>query len=202
MSEEVPTAEEARPNVDLELEQRVKGSCGRISENAHIFANEPSLACYRLQEHVRRSLGAVVERRLQLVEARHELRGKCYDLDYSVGALKGFMQSKQHLDNIQELLKNAVFVKQQLAHGEARQMAKASMGRPSRLQRLSGSFDLAAAQQGPGFTGGLSSSPSLGSDMRSCHPAATLRSASASPRRPRAASVSSDAPPKGGGNPS
>ncbi|KAG0409940.1 hypothetical protein HPB47_012946 [Ixodes persulcatus] len=66
--------------------------------------------------------------------------------------------------------------------------------RPSRLQRLSGSFDLAAAQQGPGFAGGLSSSPSLGSDMRTCHPAATLRSASASPRRPRAASVSSDAP--------
>uniref|UniRef100_A0A131Y1Q6 BLOC-1-related complex subunit 8 n=1 Tax=Ixodes ricinus TaxID=34613 RepID=A0A131Y1Q6_IXORI len=190
MSEPVATAEEARPNVDLELEQRVKGSCGRISENAHIFANEPSLACYRLQEHVRRSLGAAVERRLQLTEARHELRGKCYDLDYSIGALKGFQQSKQHLDNIQELLKNAVFVKQQLAHGEARQLAR----RPSRLQRLSGSFDLAAAQQGPGFAGGLSSSPSLGSDMRACHPAATLRSASASPRRPRAASVSSDAP--------
>ncbi|XP_040063611.1 uncharacterized protein LOC115313831 isoform X2 [Ixodes scapularis] len=75
MSEPVATAEEARPNVDLELEQRVKGSCGRISENAHIFANEPSLACYRLQEHVRRSLGAAVERRLQLAEARHELRG-------------------------------------------------------------------------------------------------------------------------------
>ncbi|CAN7993113.1 unnamed protein product [Ixodes pacificus] len=196
MSEPVATAEEARPNVDLELEQRVKGSCGRISENAHIFANEPSLACYRLQEHVRRSLGAAVERRLQLAEARHELRGKCYDLDYSIGALKGFQQSKQHLDNIQELLKNAVFVKQQLAHGEARQLAKASSTRPSRLQRLSGSFDLAAAQQGPGFAGGLSSSPSLGSDMRTCHPAATLRSASASPRRPRAASVSSDAPSK------
>ncbi|KAH9380215.1 hypothetical protein HPB48_003303 [Haemaphysalis longicornis] len=88
-TEAVTVAEEARPNVDLELEQRVKGTCGRISENVHIFANEPSLACYRLQEHVRKSLQPAVERRLQMAELRQELRGKCYDLDYAIAALRG-----------------------------------------------------------------------------------------------------------------
>ncbi|KAH8030235.1 hypothetical protein HPB51_006667 [Rhipicephalus microplus] len=113
-TEAVTVAEEARPNVDLELEQRVKGTCGRISENVHIFANEPSLACYRLQEHVRKSLQPTVERRLQMAELRQELRGKCYDLDYAIAALRGFQQSRQHLANVQDLMRNAVFMKQQL----------------------------------------------------------------------------------------
>ncbi|KAH7933904.1 hypothetical protein HPB49_018954 [Dermacentor silvarum] len=176
-TEAVPVAEEARPNVDLELEQRVKGTCGRISENVHIFANEPSLACYRLQEHVRKSLQPTVERRLQMAELRQELRGKCYDLDYAIAALRGFQQSRQHLANVQDLLRNAVFMKQQLAHREARAAATSaaqSTGRRQQLlqqQRLSLDLPQKAAR--------LSSSPSLGAaDMR------LGSQRSASPRRP------------------
>lgn len=176
-TEAVTVAEEARPNVDLELEQRVKGTCGRISENVHIFANEPSLACYRLQEHVRKSLQPAVERRLQMAELRHELRGKCYDLDYAIGALRDFQQSRQHLANVQDLLRNAVFMKQQLAHREARAAATAAQqqGRRQHLlqqQRLSLELPPTAAR--------LSSSPSLGA-------ADIMRlgsQRSASPRRP------------------
>lgn len=177
-TEAVTVAEEARPNVDLELEQRVKGTCGRISENVHIFANEPSLACYRLQEHVRKSLQPIVERRLQMAELRQELRGKCYDLDYAIAALRGFQQSRQHLANVQDLMRNAVFMKQQLAHREARAAATSSAaqstGRRQQLlhqQRLSLDLPQTAAR--------LSSSPSLGAaDMR------LGSQRSASPRRP------------------
>lgn len=185
-AEVVQTAEEVRANIDLELEQRVKGSCGRISENAHIFANEPSLACYRLQEHARRSLGPAVERRLQLAEARHQLWGKCYDLDYSVAALRGFTRSREHLLNLQELLKNAIFMRQQLAHREARLANINKVQKPTRLQRLSGSLEL---PDGP--PAAPSRSPSVGEGRP--HP---MRSSSSSPRPTRALSWAHPATPQ------
>ena len=39
---------------DSELENKVKKTSERICENLHIIANEPSLAFYRIAEHVRK----------------------------------------------------------------------------------------------------------------------------------------------------
>ena len=39
---------------DSELENKVKKTSERICENLHIIANEPSLAFYRISEHVRK----------------------------------------------------------------------------------------------------------------------------------------------------
>lgn len=50
----------------------------------HIVANEPSLAFYRLQEHVRKALPPMVERRLEVTKLHHELQGRCYDVEYAV----------------------------------------------------------------------------------------------------------------------
>ena len=36
----------------------------RVSENMHVVANEPSLALYRLQEHVRKALPFMVRNRI------------------------------------------------------------------------------------------------------------------------------------------
>ncbi|KAJ8970007.1 hypothetical protein NQ314_001436 [Rhamnusium bicolor] len=51
-------------NSDSDLEVKVRKSTERISENMHIVANEPSLAFYRLQEHVRKALNPMVDRRV------------------------------------------------------------------------------------------------------------------------------------------
>lgn len=56
----------------------------RISENMHIVANEPSLAFYRLQEHVRKSLPPMVEHRVEVIKLHRELQGHCYDVEYAV----------------------------------------------------------------------------------------------------------------------
>lgn len=56
----------------------------RISENMHIVANEPSLAFYRLQEHVRKALNPMVERRMSVEKLHSELQGRCYDIEYAV----------------------------------------------------------------------------------------------------------------------
>lgn len=77
----------------------------KISENMHIIANDPSLAFYRMQEHIRKGnsqlnpienyflklsfffykvMPMIVERRAEVEHLQHELQGRCYDLEYSL----------------------------------------------------------------------------------------------------------------------
>lgn len=56
----------------------------RVSENMHVVANEPSLALYRLQEHVRKAMPFMVEKRGEFVHLQEHLQGRCYDIDYAV----------------------------------------------------------------------------------------------------------------------
>ena len=56
----------------------------RVSENMHVVANEPSLALYRLQEHVRKALPFMVEKRGEFVQLHEQLQGRTYDTDYAV----------------------------------------------------------------------------------------------------------------------
>nr|CAH7763389.1 unnamed protein product [Callosobruchus chinensis] len=86
----------------------------------HIVANEPSLAFYRLQEHVRKALNPMVDRRVDVEKIHTELQGRCYDIEYAVGALKSINQAEESLKNIQDNLKNAIFLKQQLKYEENR----------------------------------------------------------------------------------
>lgn len=57
----------------------------KISENMHIVANEPSLALYRIQEHVRKVLPMIVDRKAEVLQLQQELQGHCYDMEYAVG---------------------------------------------------------------------------------------------------------------------
>lgn len=103
----------------------------------HIVANEPSLAFYRLQEHVRKALNPVVERRVAVEKIHTELQGRCYDMEYAVryaeyrmqdvlihymsfSALKTIRNAEGSFKNIQDHLKNAIFLKQQLKYEESR----------------------------------------------------------------------------------
>lgn len=85
---------------------------------------------------------------------RKGLQNCCYGVDYSIQALKSMDDSVQHFQNIQELLKNAVFMKQQLdyeANVKARVRAKqqqalgVTSAKKTAFQRFSGSFDIPAA---------------------------------------------------------
>lgn len=56
----------------------------RISENMHILANEPSLAYYRLQENIRKSLPPMIDKRIEAEKLHHDLQGNIYDLEYAI----------------------------------------------------------------------------------------------------------------------
>lgn len=107
-------------NSDADLEVKVRKTTERISENMHIVANEPSLAFYRLQEHVRKALNPMVDRRVDVNKLHQELQGRCYDIEYAVGAIKAIDTAEDSLKSIQDCLKNAIFLKQQLKYEESR----------------------------------------------------------------------------------
>lgn len=62
----------------------------------------------------------IIEKRSDVVKLKEELTGCCYDLEYSVEAVKSIDDAEEPLKNIQELLKNAIFLKQQLKYEETR----------------------------------------------------------------------------------
>lgn len=70
---------------DVLMSSRNFPATEKISENMHIIANEPSLAFYRIQEHVRKVLPLIVECKVQSTHLQQDLQGHCYDIDYAVG---------------------------------------------------------------------------------------------------------------------
>jgi len=105
---------------DSELENKVKKTSERICENLHIIANEPSLAFYRIAEHVRKALPPTVESRGEVKRLNQQLQGAYFDAEYGLETVKSMDKAAPHLNNIQELLKNAIFLQQQLKYEQSR----------------------------------------------------------------------------------
>ncbi|XP_066983066.1 BLOC-1-related complex subunit 8 homolog isoform X2 [Macrobrachium rosenbergii] len=114
------------PPNDPDLEVKVKKALERVSENIHISANEPSLAVYRLQEHVRRALPPTVTRRQHVTSLHSQLQGACYDVEYALGAVRGMQDSNEKFLSLVELLKNSIFLRQQLKFEQTRRLKKSS----------------------------------------------------------------------------
>ena len=70
--------------IDPDLELKVRRACERISENVHICANEPSLAFFRLSEHVRKALPPTVESRQQVHTIQRDLSSAYEDADIAL----------------------------------------------------------------------------------------------------------------------
>lgn len=108
----------------------------------HIIANEPSLAFYRIQENVRKVVPVIIEKRTDVMKLKEELQGVCYDLEYSVEAVKSIDAADEPLKNIQELLKNAIFLKQQLKYEETRRKKDNTSNKDSVYKRFSAHIPL------------------------------------------------------------
>ncbi|BFY97026.1 hypothetical protein BsWGS_00066 [Bradybaena similaris] len=100
--------------VDSELDHHSRKVADRYSETVNIIANEPSVALYRIQEHIRRTLPLLIDQKHEVVDIKNRVQGACFDAEYASKTVKAMSSSSAHFQNIQELLKNAVFVKQQI----------------------------------------------------------------------------------------
>ncbi|XP_017470518.1 PREDICTED: protein MEF2BNB homolog isoform X2 [Rhagoletis zephyria] len=101
---------------DADLAFKTKKTSEKICENIHIVANDPSLAFFRIQEHVRKVLQPISDKRAEVIQLQTNLQGHCYDMEYAVGAVKSVEHSEAIFKNIQEMIKTSIFLKQQLKY--------------------------------------------------------------------------------------
>lgn len=101
----------------------------------------------------------IVDRRAEVMNLQNELQGHCYDMEYSIGwvnispnterrneniivivcsAIKSIEETDKTFKNIQELVKKATFLRQQLKFEENRRQNLPSSSQSSVYKRLSG----------------------------------------------------------------
>ncbi|XP_041372814.1 uncharacterized protein LOC121386066 isoform X2 [Gigantopelta aegis] len=119
--------------IDPDLEHKTRRVADKFSENINAIANEPSLAFFRIQEHVRKTLPQLVEQKHEVQEIQQKVQGACFDTEYATNAVKTMHQSTVHFQNIQDLLKNAMFMKQQIGYEELRSTRALAASHPSSL---------------------------------------------------------------------
>lgn len=193
-----------------ELDAKTKKVVDKFGEALEAVANEPSLALFRIQEHVRKSLPPLMARRLETRRLHRRVEGLTYDIDYAAKAVTTMRKSDLHFQNIQDLLKNSMFMTQQLeyqAEKRKNQQTNSSMySRPQlRMSRPYSVHDLpfgSAVGVSPSETAsatgdintikeepevvqirGMQGSPSLGGSKRKSSPALSLSSRGAGPKR-------------------
>lgn len=123
------------PVLDPDLEAKVRRACERISENVHICANEPSLAFFRLSEHVRKALPPTVESRQQVKSIQRQLSAGYQDADLALQEVRGMENASPVLNSTIEMLKNAISFQQQIRQEQSKR--RPVKKEPSMYQRLS-----------------------------------------------------------------
>ncbi|UJR20877.1 hypothetical protein I4U23_023986 [Adineta vaga] len=99
---------------DPDTESKVRSSIRAINETIQSNANEPSLAFYRIQEHARRTLPTMVQKRMELDNLHERMNGLIFDVEYSVEAVKSLGTSDEHFNNIATYLEKSVYISKQM----------------------------------------------------------------------------------------
>lgn len=96
-----------------DTEYKLRRVTEKFLENIHMMLNEPSVGLYRVQEHVRRSLPQLVDKKIEMQSLQRKVQGISYDTDYSLKTVQS-MQNISHFTIIQECLKSAIASKKNL----------------------------------------------------------------------------------------
>ncbi|VDN00824.1 unnamed protein product [Thelazia callipaeda] len=86
----------------------------RLSESAHITDHDPSLALYRVYEHIGKTLPTLVNRKYVMADLNSRLQGACFDLDNVLSTVQYMKKAATNFDNIQSMLRDCVHYKQLL----------------------------------------------------------------------------------------
>nr|XP_032821186.1 uncharacterized protein LOC116948533 isoform X2 [Petromyzon marinus] len=105
---------------EVDMENKAKRVSDKLTDSMYILANEPSVALFRLQEHVRKSLPELVEHKVDMQSREQQGQGLIYDVDYAIGAVNNISRSAATFSNVEGLLRKAVAIKQQLNKASSR----------------------------------------------------------------------------------
>ncbi|XP_075579745.1 BLOC-1-related complex subunit 8 isoform X1 [Pelecanus crispus] len=105
---------------ESEMQLKVKKVTDKFTESMYVLANEPSVALYRLQEHVRRSLPELAQHKSDMQSWEEQSQGAIYTVEYACSAIKNMTDSSVYFKSIDSLLKHAIAMKDQLNAAQGR----------------------------------------------------------------------------------
>ncbi|XP_021442318.2 BLOC-1-related complex subunit 8 isoform X4 [Oncorhynchus mykiss] len=111
---------------DQEMQLKVKRVTDKFTENMYVLANEPSVALYRLQEHVRRSLPELVQHKTDMQSWEEQSQGAIYTVEYACSAVKSMTNSSLYFKSIDGLLRQAISMKEQISTSQGRSAHEAT----------------------------------------------------------------------------
>ncbi|XP_027520133.1 BLOC-1-related complex subunit 8 [Corapipo altera] len=97
-----------------EMQLKVKKVTDKFTESLYVLANEPSVALFRLQEHVRRSLPELAQHKSDMQSWEEQSQGAIYTVEYACSAIKNMTDSTVYFKSIDSLLRHAIATKEQL----------------------------------------------------------------------------------------
>ncbi|KAM9831879.1 BLOC-1-related complex subunit 8 [Neosynchiropus ocellatus] len=105
---------------DQEMQLKVRRVTDKFTESMYVLANEPSVALYRLQEHVRRSLPELVQHKTDMQSWEEQSQGAIYTVEYACSAVKSMTNSSLYFKNIDALIRQATHMKEQINNSQGR----------------------------------------------------------------------------------
>lgn len=90
---------------DQEVIQKTKTVCHYVNRFLYKSAHEPTLASYRIQEHVYKAAPALGNEQLELERLNGKLSGAIFDLNYTLTVLDKMIQADKTFTNIRDILK-------------------------------------------------------------------------------------------------
>ncbi|CAF0816323.1 unnamed protein product [Adineta steineri] len=100
---------------DQDTDIKVRSSIRFLNETIQYNANEPSLAFYRIQEHVQKMLPTMIQKRNELENLKEQMNGLVFDIEYSMDAVKDVGTSVEHVDSIVKNLEKARYLSEQIS---------------------------------------------------------------------------------------
>ncbi|CAF0743548.1 unnamed protein product [Adineta steineri] len=100
---------------DQDTDIKVRSTIRFLNETIQYNANEPSLAFYRIQEHVQKMLPTMIQKRNELENLKEQMNGLVFDIEYSMDAVKDVGTSVEHVDSIVKNLEKARYLSEQIS---------------------------------------------------------------------------------------